>query len=236
MCTVTLIRNCSKKNDFILTSNRDEAAGRSTLYPQIYSEENVKLMYPKDAEAGGTWIGVSDKNRIICLLNGEFKIHKRQQNYRLSRGVVVKDFLKAQDLEEIIKNYDFENIEPFTIIAGDWNADLKFTELVWDGKTKHIREITKSREIWSSSPLYSEAVKIDRLSWFQEFESKNELDPKSLWKFHHTAGKGDINTNLIMDRGFVKTKSITQVVKTSENIKMIYEDLEENKIIQLDFN
>ena len=140
MCTVTLIKNSSKNDDFILTSNRDEAAGRSTLYPQIYSEENVKLMYPKDAEAGGTWIGVSSKNRIICLLNGEFKIHKRQEKYRLSRGVVVKDLLKAENLEEAIINYNLEDIEPFTVIAGDWNDVLKFTELVWDGKTKHIRK------------------------------------------------------------------------------------------------
>jgi len=226
----------SKKDDFILTSNRDEAAGRSTLNPKIYSEEDVKLMYPKDVEAGGTWIGVSDMNRIICLLNGEFKIHKRQDNYRVSRGVVVKDLLKAENLDETINSYNLMDIEPFTVIAGDWNTDLKFIELVWDGHAKHIREINAAKEIWSSSPLYDDVMKRDRLNWFNEFEAKNLLDSKGLWEFHHTAGNGDETTNLIMDRGFVKTKSITQIIKNSEQVKMFYEDLKENIIKEIDFN
>jgi len=28
---------------------------------KIYEEEGVKLLYPKDAVAGGTWIGISEK-------------------------------------------------------------------------------------------------------------------------------------------------------------------------------
>jgi len=236
MCTVTLIRNSSKKDDFILTSNRDEAAGRSTLKPKIYSEENVRLIYPKDAEAGGTWIGVSEKKRVVCLLNGEFKAHKRKERYRLSRGVVVKDILKADHLEPYITNYDLEDIEPFTLIAGDWNKTLIFIELVWDGKIKHLREIKNNKEIWSSSPLYSEAMKKDRVQWFQEFENQNNLDTEGLWEFHHTAGNGNKNTNLIMDRGFVKTKSITQIIKNSEQIQMIYEDLDEEQTTSLDFS
>ena len=56
MCTITFIPKSN--NDFILTSNRDEAPGRETFPPEIYEEEGVKLLYPKDALAGGTWIGL----------------------------------------------------------------------------------------------------------------------------------------------------------------------------------
>ena len=77
MCTVTIFP--TRNNDFVLTSNRDETPNRISLKPDFYNIEDTKMLYPKDKLAGGTWIGISEKNRVICLLNGGFKIHKRQQ-------------------------------------------------------------------------------------------------------------------------------------------------------------
>jgi len=54
---------------------------------------------------------------------------------------------------------------------------------------------------------------------------------EELLKFHKTAGEDDLNSNLIMDRGFVKTKSITQISKKEGIIKMCYEDLQSGKIV-----
>ena len=51
------------------------------------------MLFPKDKTAGGSWIGVSDKNRVLCVLNGGFAFHQRQSFYRLSRGVVMRDLL-----------------------------------------------------------------------------------------------------------------------------------------------
>ena len=59
------------------------------------------MIFPKDELAGGTWIGASEKNTVICLLNGGFQNHKRQPEYRHSRGVVVKDFLKSESKERL---------------------------------------------------------------------------------------------------------------------------------------
>src|SRR5690606_27855602 len=75
MCTLTFI---PKGNfDFIITSNRDEASFRKTLPPKTYVVDGEKLVYPKDEVAGGTWIGVSSRNRLVCLLNGGFIAHER---------------------------------------------------------------------------------------------------------------------------------------------------------------
>ena len=128
MCTVTLFP--TSDNDFVLTSNRDEAPNRISLEPDFYNIENTTLLFPKDKVAGGTWIGVSEKNRVICLLNGGFKIHKRQPKYRVSRGVVTKDLLITDNIERCIENYNFDDIEPFTVVVADWNSKLKFYELV----------------------------------------------------------------------------------------------------------
>ncbi len=234
MCTVTLLATSEK--DFILTSNRDEAEVRKTIPPKIYKEGEVKLLFPKDAVAGGTWIGVSERNRLICLLNGGFETHVRKEQYRLSRGVVVKNLLLAEKVVEEIENYDFLDIEPFTTIIVDWNKGQKFFEFVWDGNRKHLKELQLKTHLWSSSPLYTSEMKNLRQAWFSEFQKKSKKPAEDeLWDFHHTGGKGDKNVDLIMDRGFIKTKSITQVVKTGSLIEMTYEDLQTRTIYKNNF-
>ncbi len=235
MCTVTLIPNLNQKNGFILTSNRDEAAGREAMLPDFYIENNVKMLYPKDKLSGGTWIGVSEQKRLICLLNGEFEPHVRQPSYRLSRGVVVKDLLKTSSIQEGIETYDLTNIEPFTIVAVDWQSKLQFIELVWDGRTKHFKELDHTSHIWSSSPLYSSEMKKMRENWFKEFQLKKSVNAESLWKFHNSAGIGNPDLDVIMDRGFVKTQNISQIENTLDATIMRFMDLKEKNKMEYKF-
>ena len=228
MCTVTIIPKAN--NGFVLTSNRDEAPDRVSIAPDFYIINDVKTLFPKDKIAGGTWIGLSAKNRSVCVLNGGFKLHERKLSYRKSRGIVAKDFMITDDIETTIETYNLKEIEPFTIIIIDWNTTLKFYELVWDGESKHFKQLPNESKIWSSSTLYSEDMKKERLSWFESFKNENELDATSILKFHKTAGKDHEDFGVIMDRGFVKTTSITQVVKETDVVKIRYENLQ-NKII-----
>ena len=194
MCTVTLIP--TPENNFILTSNRDEAINRKTLQPEFYRVGSTRMLFPKDALAGGTWIGVSDKNTMICLLNGGFVTHQRKSSYRQSRGVVVKDLLGADNLEKAIKEYNYNDIEPFTIVAANWQSELVFFELVWDGEQSHVKRLSKETHIWSSSTLYDDEIKAVRKKWFDNFENKNDLTVDSLLNFHKTAGIGDKHKDL----------------------------------------
>jgi len=232
MCTVTFIPK--SLDGFVLTSNRDEAPGRKAIQPIIYEVNDVQLIYPKDEVAGGTWFGSSSKNRLICLLNGGFTAHKREDRYRKSRGNIVLDLLVSKDVLASIDTYDFHGIEPFTIILLEWDRELFLYELVWDGSIAHLSEKPLVPQIWSSSLLYSEEVKKKRESWFSEFITKN-LNPSKaeLLEFHKTAGEGSKQVDLIMDRGFVKTKSITQFSK-SKFTTFRYEDLQTSKVHQVE--
>ena len=234
MCTITFIHK--PNNDFILTSNRDEAPGRETFPPEIYEEDGVKLLYPKDAVAGGTWIGISDKKRVICLMNGGFVAHERKPFYGKSRGLVVKDLLKADNAKQEIESYNFSEIEPFTAILVTWEKELQLFQLVWDGAKHHFSEEPLAPHIWSSSPLYPEMLKKKREQWFSSFllEKVNASKDEMLY-FHKNAGEGDVSSNLIMDRGFIKTKSITQIVKKQKIAEMRYEDLQNGKVSNLVF-
>jgi len=233
MCTVTIIPR--GKNDFILTSNRDEAPNRATLVPNIYMVNDIKMMFPKDELAGGTWIGVSEKSRLICLLNGGYTCHEKKANYRMSRGVVVNHLLASEDLVSSIENYNLINVEPFTLVIADWNSSLKFFELVWDGTEKHFSVLPLEPKIWSSSTLYNDKMKKERLDWFNDFKVESELDSETLLNFHKTAGHGNQDYGVIMDRHYVKTTSITQVEKKGNSVDMRFKNLQNNAVSKKKF-
>lgn len=223
MCTVSFIYKGNQ--EFVLTSNRDESPTRATNLPVAYEVLGAKMIYPKDAVAGGTWIGMSEKKRVVCLLNGGFRIHKRLPEYRHSRGIVVKDFLASDVILETVEAYNLDLIEPFTIVIVDWNEGIQLFELVWDGTQKHFQKLPLTiPHIWSSSTLYTEEMKQLRRDWFADFQQKNALNAVSILDFHQNAGIGDVNVDTMMDRGVVKTISITQVEKSEEIVTMKYQD------------
>ena len=223
MCTVTYIP--LENNNFVLTSNRDESPLRIPLAPDFYEIQGRNVLFPKDKDAGGTWIGVSDMNRVLCVLNGGFDRHVRKPSYRLSRGILVKELLVSDTIETTIRNYDFHDIEPFTLVIVDWSEKLRCTELVWDGENAHIKEIKDSPTVWSSSTLFTQSMKVERKKWFEQFVLQNDLQPQDLLRFHLETAPDNKEYGVIMDRGFVKTTSVTQITKSDDQISMEFRDL-----------
>ena len=233
MCTVTFLP--LKNNNFILTSNRDEQKFRETLPPNLYIENGVKMIFPKDIEAGGTWIGTSSKHRLVCVLNGAFVKHKRKETYRKSRGVIAKEILQATTLEGYIENLNLEGIEPFTMVMLDWNNNqLNLFELTWDGIEKQLGKLKNEPKIWSSSTLYDDEIKAIRGEWFHNWIEKNEFTSENIWSFHHSE-IGDKEQSVLMKRSYVETVSITSVKKEIEAIEMLYEDVVHKKKMSITF-
>lgn len=232
MCTVTYLP--LGENNFILTSNRDESPIRKTLPPEKYLEDGVQLVFPKDELAGGTWIGMSEKKRLVCLLNGGFENHQRNECYKMSRGIIVKNLLTTEDPQEYINIFNFNEIEPFTIILVDWNDYLKAFQFVWDGNKKHFEELQQEPAIWSSSPLYNKEVQKQRKWWFKDWLLKREkFTQNSILEFHEMTGKGNSATDIKMKRPFIETVSITSVKKENEEVTVIYKDIKTNKVSKI---
>lgn len=72
------------------------------------------------------------------------------------------------------------------------------------------------------------------------FKTNNQLNAKSLLHFHETTETKNIEYGVIMDRGFVKTTSITQIEKTGQSIEMRFKNLQNNvastKVFELSLN
>jgi uncharacterized protein with NRDE domain len=223
MCTVTYLP--LKDNNFILTSNRDETPLRKATSPKKYLENGTELTYPKDELAGGTWIGTSNKNRLVCLLNGAFTNHSRNKYYKMSRGVIVKNILSTEDAVGYINEFDFIEIEPFTLILVDYHGKLETYELVWDGAQKHFTKLAQEAKIWSSSTLYSDDMKEFRKGWFANWLKKNEdFKQNKIIQFHQNENLGNAEISPKMKRAFTETVSTTSIKKENEKIVITYFD------------
>lgn len=230
MCVLTYIP--TKNNGYILTSNRDESVLREAAFPpRKYELEGQYVFFPKDPVGGGTWI--AGCNRFtLCLLNGGLEKHIPAPPYRQSRGRIILDFYKYQDFNNFANNYQFEGIEPFTLIIIDRDNKLSINELRWTGKQIHQKEIdAQSPHIWSSVTLYSPKIRQEREQWFADFLKTNpDFTEEDVLNFHHFGGKGDEQNDIKMNReNKLKTLSVTQFSINDENFLMKYQDLQKEK-------
>lgn len=219
MCTLTYIP--TSKDTFIWTQNRDESPLR-TAKDLIYDPNNA-WVYPQEPQSGGTWISITKSGRVVSLLNGAFEQNKYVPSVK-SRGIMVLDFLTYTFLEDFVQAYDFKEMEPFTMVVYEHNSLWEFR---WDKSKKYLKELEASKpHIWSSSTMYPQAIKELRRSWFSEYLQENSVPTRSsVLDFHNHAGTGDLRNDLLMDRGIVKTVSITSIEKNKEALDMTYYDL-----------
>ena len=231
MCTVTYLPR--EGANYLLTSNRDEAPARS---PQNITHQRIagqELAFPRDEAAGGTWIAISSANRLACILNGAFEKHERRPPYQRSRGLMALDFFDYPSAEDFLKRYQFEGMEPFTMIALERGQLLEFR---WDEHHGYLQWLDASQPwIWSSSPLYPREIRRKREQWFAEWlKGKGHYTRNDILDFHRNAGEGDPWNDVVMNRGgIVRTVSITSIVKEDTFMDMQYHDLLNKQMKQI---
>lgn len=227
MCTVTFI---PVRDKVFLTSNRDEKGWRSpALEPAVYPFSTGHLLFPKDADAGGTWIAGHESGQAIVFLNGGFVKHIPEPPYRKSRGLILLDLVDSVNAHDTFQSISLHQIEPFTAII--FNEGQLF-ECRWDGQQKHSRSLPANRpQIWSSVTLYDGDVIAKRNQWFVEWLEKHpQPSPNEILHFHQFTGDGDSHNDLRMNRnGQVFTVSVTLMTISEANIHMQYLDLKNNR-------
>lgn len=208
MCLVSYIP--LENNNYCITSNRDEAPVRAA-YQIMQEQVNAQTIYYPADTLGGSWIIRSSSRRSICLLNGAFDRHERQLPYRLSRGLVMKQFFEYENAVDFLEAYDLHRIEPFTMVIAEPNY---LFELRWDGEVKHINSLARSEiYVWSSCTLYSKDAIARRKEWFfTEIAQAGELSPSKIVQVHMAGGEKDRSIGFLMNWGDrVRTISISQI-------------------------
>jgi uncharacterized protein with NRDE domain len=100
----------------VLVANRDEFYERPSL-PLMQWDNGI--IAGKDLQAGGTWMGITEKGRFAAVTNYRENLNP-PENY-LTRGDLVKDFLLGnlsprQYLEKILPNKD--RYQGFNLLVG----------------------------------------------------------------------------------------------------------------------
>jgi uncharacterized protein with NRDE domain len=226
MCTVSFI---PVGNKFYITSNRDEKLTRKTAFPPLIHEySGVKMLFPKDADAGGSWIAAKENGDAAVILNGAFISHVPDPPYRRSRGLILIDILAYEKPAAAFSKIILEDIEPFTVIVFENKSLFEFR---WDGHEKYGKRLSQHQSyIWSSATLYDGMTVKKRELWFNDFLEKNRMpSQQTIINFHRFTGDGDAGNDLLMSRdGLYNTVSITSVELNGTKTKMQYLDLTNN--------
>lgn len=226
MCTVSFI---SRNNDYFITSNRDEHISRPIAFePKEEIINSVKVLFPKDPKAGGTWFALNENGVVAVLLNGAFAKHKSKGNYAKSRGLILLDVISASNPRSFVDEMDLNNIEPFTLVLFD---AITLMEFRWDGKQKHSKPLDKKQShIWSSATLYDDEAITNRASLFNEFMSvSTDIEDSDIVDFHSNNHE-DYENGFIINRDTgLKTFSVTQAVLTKEEAILKHFDLLNDK-------
>ncbi len=213
------------KGSVIITSNRDEHIQReNAAAPAFHILPNKKIIFPKDARAGGTWFAAADNGTIAVLLNGAFKKHIAKPPYRKSRGLILLEIIEADKPLSFFNALNLHNIEPFTVV---FYQPGKLHELRWDGIDKYEKKLDiAANYIWSSSTLYADEIIKRRDDLFQQFiNATTGITASGIHNFHNN-NNGDIENGFVIDRETgMKTFSITQAVLHYNAINFLYTDL-----------
>jgi hypothetical protein len=231
MCTVSFI---SQGESYWITSNRDEHISRRSAHkPNEELIGKVKVLFPKDPKAGGTWFALKEDGAVAVLLNGAFVNHASNGKYAKSRGLVLLDIIASEEPFVFLQEMDLYRIEPFTLVL----FHKKLLEFRWDGHQKYFKPLNpQENHIWSSATLYHDDVIAHRKQLFEKFMANtNAVSYEKILDFHSN-NHSDFENGFIIDRETgLKTFSVTQVVLNSDGTTMRHLDLRNDRSFQVPF-
>jgi len=131
VCTLTLAWQVFPDAPIVVAANRDEQRDRPSE-PPAKLESDPTVVAPRDAEAGGTWLGYNESGLFVGVTNGWVDADLAGER---SRGLLVRDTLREPSAEEgvkMVENAVEENeYAGFNLVLADESAAFL---LEWDGR------------------------------------------------------------------------------------------------------
>ena len=92
MCIIAVSFKTHSEYPLIIAANRDEFYARQTEAAHIW-QDAPHILAGRDAEQGGTWLGVSKTGRFVAITN--FRNPSLPERSTYSRGHIATDFLNS---------------------------------------------------------------------------------------------------------------------------------------------
>ncbi len=119
MCTLVAIRNVHREFPLVIAANRDELTHRPSEAPAV-RWDHPRIRAGRDAERGGTWMGVTDDGFFVGVTNQ--RAWAPAHPGLRSRGEVVFDALRDNRAEAVIarlRALDPTQYNSFNLLFGD---------------------------------------------------------------------------------------------------------------------
>jgi uncharacterized protein with NRDE domain len=132
VCTLTLAWQVFPDAPVLVAANRDERRDRPSE-PPTRTEADPAVVAPRDAEAGGTWIGHNDAGLFVGITNRWLADPVAER----SRGLLVADALREPDARSaarlVERSVDTHGYDGFNLVVADRTAAYLFE---WDGRLR----------------------------------------------------------------------------------------------------
>lgn len=119
MCTLIALHRCVPGAGLVVAANRDEYLDRASEGLQIRQTASGAMLAPRDAVAGGTWLGLNSHGVFAALTNRRCL---EPDPERRSRGLLVTDALEARTAREAaaaLGRLAGEAYNPFNFFVAD---------------------------------------------------------------------------------------------------------------------
>ncbi|TVQ32380.1 MAG: hypothetical protein EA376_05795 [Phycisphaeraceae bacterium] len=220
MCTVTIIpippdpgAADEELAGYRLATNRDERRDRQAGQPpRVHRTDAGRALWPIDAQAGGTWVGVSDRGLSLAILSSappERPAPPAPERI-ISRGLIIPRLIDAATPEEFIDRleaFPLDCFDCFHLVAVDHTGVINSS---WDSRALRIARTELGPACYASSGLGDDRVR-PRLRLFDEWRRRAPLTPELQDEFHGHAWPDRPEISVRMSREDALTVSTTVV-------------------------
>lgn len=247
MCTVSFLPGLPR-GGYLLATNRDESPRRLPALPPFAAEIGGRLVLaPRDADAGGTWVGVDEAGFALTVLNGDRPAAAPPPAEAVSRGRLVLDLLACRSPEEVRAELSRREragalrFKPFKLVAvgpGVGAAPARAVRADWNGAAL-AWSVVEGPACIVSSTIEPEGVEAARGAAFSTLlesvrpllradlpSSRLEDLASDLHDFHASHAEGAAHGDafsVCMHRTEARTVSCTLIVVGDDQVRMHYQ-------------
>ena len=119
MCTFITAVAPGEQPGLFVVFNRDEMLDRPSAPPELMRREGMRILAPRDLEAGGSWLGLNERGVFAALTN---RFGLTSMDHHRSRGLVVFDALQfdgAAEAVQMLREMDPGRHNGFHLLVAD---------------------------------------------------------------------------------------------------------------------
>lgn len=186
MCTLVTLHRVVPRTQLVVVANRDEFLDRPAEKPALLATGSGTLLAPRDAVAGGTWLGLNQAGVFAALTNVACANPDPQ---RRSRGLLVVDALAAKsasDAAEALRALPAGAYNPFNLLVADAEGVVTFT---YQDELRSVEAGTGAFVVGNTALDAPQPGKVTRLR--ERIETADEVDLEALADWcaeHESAG------------------------------------------------